>query len=318
MNILRFLPGEAISGFDSAALAAQQADEHLCAGDGSARCSLWWTVVPPATNERLGVIGHFQAASREAGAEILENALRRMREQNRTLAVGPLDGNTWRRYRVLTERGPEPPFFMEPDNPDWWRSAFEDAGFSPLAVYSSSLVSDLTRSDPRAGRALERLQAEGVTIRSLDPAHFEEDLRRIYEISVESFTGNYLYTPLPEAAFLALYLPYRDKIRPELVLLAEHEGRPAGFLFAVPDYAEAMRGEPIRTVVGKTLAVRPGRRFGGLGLVLVEKLHERAQGLGFRRVIHALQHEENHHVRRMSGFFGEVMRRYTVYSRRLA
>lgn len=318
MNVLRFVPGEEIPGFDSALLAAQHADEHLCLKDGSARCSLWWTVVPSAPEERLGVVGHFQASSAETGSDLLTRAVDRLRKQNCTLAVGPMDGNTWRRYRVLTERGAEPPFFMEPDNPDWWQAAFLDAGFSPLAEYSSSLVSDLSRRDPRAGRAWDRLVGDGVTLRSLDPSRFEEDLRGIYDVSVESFTGNYLYTPLPEAAFLAQYLPYRDKIRPELVLLAEQDGRPVGYLFAIPDYAEVMRGEPLRTVVGKTLAVRPGRRFGGLGLVLVEKLHQRAQELGSERVIHALQHEQNGRVRKLSGFFGDVMRRYTLYSSRLA
>jgi GNAT superfamily N-acetyltransferase len=318
MNVLRFLPGEEIAGLDSPLLAAQHADEHLCLEDGSARCSLWWTVVPSLPGEKLGIVGHFQAASAESGSVLLASARDRLREQHCTQAVGPMDGNTWRRYRVLTKRGAEPPFFMEPDNPDWWQAAFLGAGFLPLAEYSSSLVSDLGRRDPRAARAWHRLESAGVTVRSLDPSRFEEDLRGIYEVSVESFTGNYLYTPLPEAAFLAQYLPYRDKIRPELVLLAEQDGRLAGYLFAIPDFAEVMRGEPLRTVVGKTLAVRPGRRLGGLGLVLVEKLHQRAQELGFERVIHALQHEQNGRVRKLSGFFGDVMRRYTLYSHRLA
>lgn len=316
MNLLRFVPGDSIPGFDATVLSAQKADEHLCTDDGLARCSLWWTVVPFLEKEKLGVIGHFQAGSPEGGRFVLEQAAGRLRQEGCTLAVGPMDGNTWRRYRLLTERGKEPAFFMEPDNPDFWPAIFEAAQFSALATYSSSLVSDLSRRDPRAERTSERLHREGIGIRNLDPADFEEDLRRIYQVSVVSFTGNYLYTEISEDAFLAQYLPYRDKIRPELVLLAEFEGQPAGYLFAIPDFAEALRGEPIRTVIGKTLAVLPGRRYGGLGVVLTGMLHERAQALGYARLIHALQHEANR-VRNMSEFFGEVMRRYALYSRRL-
>lgn len=317
MNIRHFHPGEEIPGFDSVVLAAQRADEHLCAGDGSARCSLWWTVTPPFPNERLGVIGHFAGTSLEPTRAVLQAALSRLAEQSCTLAIGPMDGNTWRRYRVLAERGSEPPFFMEPDNPDWWRESFESSGFAPLSVYSSSLVSDLGRKDPRMERTLERLTRQGVTIRNLDPGRFEEDLKLIYQVSVVSFTGNYLYTEFPEAAFLAQYLPYREKIRPELVFLAEHEGAPVGYLFAIPDYAEALRGETVRTIIGKTLAIIPGRKFGGLGVVLTNLLHERALQMGFSRVIHALQHEENDRVRNMSEHYGRIMRRYTLYSRRL-
>lgn len=317
MKILHFRPGEEIPGFDSAVPVAQRADEHLCAEDGSARCSLWWTITPPFPNERLGVIGHFAGTSPESARAVLQAAMSRLTEQSCTLAIGPMDGNTWRRYRVLTERGSEPPFFMEPDNPDWWRESFESTGFAPLSVYSSSLVSDLGRKDPRMERTLERLTRQGVTIRNLDPARFEEDLKLIYEVSVISFTGNYLYTELPEAGFLSQYLPYREKIRPELVFLAEYEDAPVGYLFAIPDYAEALRGERVRTIIGKTLAVIPGRKFGGLGVVLTNLLHERALRSGFERVIHALQHEENDRVRNMSEHYGQVMRRYTLYSRRL-
>lgn len=315
MNILHFRPGDEIPNFDERLLSSQKADMHLSAADGSARCSLWWKTVPPFPGEKLGVIGHFQADHPEAGASILREAVLRLRDQACTLAVGPMDGNTWRRYRVLTERGEEPSFFMEPDNPDWWAQSFEQAGFSPLATYSSSLVEDLAKRDPRAQRAHERLVKEGIQIRHLDQDQFEADLRRIYEVSVVSFTGNYLYTEVSEDAFLAQYLPYKDKIRPELVYLAEDKGRPVGYLFAIPDYAEAQRGVRLRTVIGKTLAVLPGRRYGGLGVVLAGLLHESASSLGFERLIHALQHEGNG-VRNMSEFFGRVMRRYTLYSRR--
>lgn len=312
-----FLPGDLIPGFDASLLSAQLADEHFASDDGAARCSIWWNHVPALDNERLGVIGHFHANSADAGGHILEHAVSRLREQGCSLAVGPMDGNTWRRYRVLTERGDEPAFFMEPDNPDFWLAIFEAAQFSPLATYSSSLVSDLSRRDPRAERTWERLQRNGVTIRNLDPAHFENDLRRIYQVSRISFTANFLYTEIPEAAFLAQYLPYTEKIRPELVMLAERDGEPAGYLFAIPDYAESLRGEAIRTVIGKTLAILPARAFGGLGVVLVNMLHERAQALGYSRLIHALQNESNQ-VRNLSGAFGGVIRRYTLYSRRLA
>jgi hypothetical protein len=260
MKIHSFRPGETIPDFESAKLVGQLADRHLCLEDGSGRCSLWWTVTPPYPGERLGVIGHFAAESAEGGRTILTAALEHLAGAGCTLAVGPMDGNTWRRYRVLTERGTEPPFFMEPDNPDWWERAFLASGFSTLAMYSSTLVDDPARRDPRVPRAWERLRNAGVTIRPLNLAAFEDDLRRIYRVSVVSFVDNYLYTELPEAAFIGQYLPFRDRIRPELVQIAEKDGEPVGYLFAVPDLAEAQRGEAVRTVIGKTLAVgRAGR-----------------------------------------------------------
>lgn len=316
MNFRSFSPNQEPPGFDPRLLVSHQVDEHLSDESGKNHCSLWWSVVPGIPGERPGVIGHFAATSLEEALPLLASALARLRAAGCTIALGPMDGNTWRRYRVLTERGEEPPFFMEPDNPDWWSDAFLLSGFSSLATYTSSLVDDLSRRDPRAERARLRLEGEGIQIRNLDPDRFEDDLRRIYAVSVISFTGNFLYTPVPESAFIAQYLPYRDKIRPEFVYLAEDRGEPVGYLFAIPDYAEAQRGLPMRTLIGKTLASVPGRRYGGLGVVLTDLLHQRAQSMGFSRVIHALQYEGNS-VRNMSEFFGRVMRRYTLFSRRL-
>src|SRR5207237_5153884 len=118
-------------------------------------------------------------------------------------AVVPMDGNTWRRYRFVVERGSEPPFFLEPDNPDDWPSHWTSAGFTPLATYSSALNDDLAREDPRTAAALPRLREAGIAIRPFDPNRADADLRRLYTLSLASFSGNFLYTPMAEAEFLA-------------------------------------------------------------------------------------------------------------------
>ena len=66
----------------------------------------------------------------------------------------------------------------------------------------------------RAERARKRLQQVGLRIRH-NPDKFAEELRRIHHVSIKSFTRNYLYTELPEAAFLSQYLPYKQSIVPE-------------------------------------------------------------------------------------------------------
>ncbi len=290
---------------------------ELSVGNGTASAALWWTHVPSLPGERLGAIGRFTATSQEAALEVLAQARRRLLGAGCTLAIGPMDGNTWRRYRWVTDAGTEPPFFLEPTNPPnypaWWR----DAGFSPLAEYTSTASDDLTTRDPRVATAEQRLRASGVAIRPLNRSAFTEELGRIYDVSVVSFQDNYLYTPLPREAFIAQYGPIEDRVQPELVLLAEHAGQPVGYVFATPDFAQAQRGEPVTTFIVKTLAVRPGRAFAGLGAVLLAQVHDHARQLGFRRVIHALMHESNK-SRNLSAHYARTIRRYTLFQSRLA
>jgi GNAT superfamily N-acetyltransferase len=310
-------PGPQLPAFDVESIARHGVDEHLILldDDGApiARASLWWKDVPVLPKQRLGVVGHYASRGAEPAAAILAGACQRLREHGCTLAVGPMDGNTWRRYRWLTERGSEAPFLLEPDNPNDWPGQWEAAGFGSLASYFSALNTDLAYEDAQVGRAGERLHREGVRIRTLNPERFEDELRLIYGLSIGSFGSNYLYTPLPEEAFLAQYLAVRERTRPELVLLAELEGQPVGFVFCIPDW---LRGPATDTVIVKTLAVLPGRRSAGLGTWLLARAQMVARELGYRRVIHALMHESNNSLN-LSARYAKIFRRYTLYSHAL-
>jgi len=279
-----------------------------------AHCSLWWKSVPEMPGERLGVIGHYAAVDQQAGVALLAEAATELRSIGCSLAVGPMDGNTWRRYRFVTERGTEPPFFLEPDNRDDWPLHFCD--FTPLAEYTSTLNSDLTQIDERIERAKQRLANNGVVIRGFRVSEFEAELRRIFEVSAISFRENFLYTPLPEDQFVGQYLRIRERVRPELVMLAEHEGRPVGYVFGIPDWLQKARGQDVDTVIIKTLAVMPGRTCAGLGSVLVHECQQRARSLGCARAIHALMHSSNS-SRNIGGASTRTMRRYTLFARRL-
>lgn len=282
-----------------------------------ARASLWWTETPPMVGERLGVIGHYAAGTAQAAGLLLSHVCAELQAQDCTLAVGPMDGNTWRRYRFVTDRGDEPPFLLEPDNPDAWPAHFTGNGFTPLANYLSSLNTQLDWVDPRLASAEARLEADGIVIRRLEMSRIEEELQHIYELSLVSFRNNFLYTPIPAAEFLEQYRSVLPLLRPELILMAEREGEPAGFLFALPDLLQARSGRPIDTVLLKTAAVLPGRRNAGLGNLLAARCHRIAQELGYTRVIHALMHETNR-SRNTSDRYAHPIRRYTLYSRRLA
>lgn len=286
------------------------------AGAPLASCSLWWTRVPELRDERLGLIGEYSDTSDDAAAILLTAARERLRSAGCTLAVGPMDGSTWRRYRFMTERGKEPEFFMEPANPPEWPARFIASGFEPLAEYYSALNRDLTWADPRVPRIEGRINETGVTIRPLDRLWFDDDLRRIFQISLAAFPDNFLYTPISEPEFMAMYRQIEPHLAPDLVLLAECAGEPVGYVFALPDLEEARRGETPRTVIVKTLAVVPGRRVAGLGTLLLHRVQQTAHRLGFRRAIHALMHESNN-SRNLSGHYAETFRRYTLFSRRL-
>lgn len=317
-----YTPAAGLSLASEEELTRHSPDAHwMIADEGGnvfARCSLWWSSLPDYPDERLGFIGHYAALDPTNGARLLQHACAELARQKCALAVGPLDGTTWRRYRLLVERGSEPTFFLEPDNPDDWPLHFSNAGFSEFASYSSSLNTDLDYVDPRMVTVAERMEKQGVKIRMIDPHRFQAELDAIFDLSLTGFQHNFLYSPIGREEFKNNYCKVEPYLRPELTLLAEHAGQTVGFLFAIPDLAQAQRGGEIDTVVMKSIAVLPGKIYGGLGSLLMVRTLANIRELGYRRAIHALVYDGNISARNMSAQYAQPMRRYALYGRKLS
>jgi GNAT superfamily N-acetyltransferase len=291
----------------------------LSGGQPVAACSLWWREVPKLDGQPIGFIGHYQSHASEAGRPLLRRACQTLADHDCRKAVGPVDGHTWGDYRFITDRGrepSEPPFFLEPDHDGTAPGIFAAEGFLPLAEYVSAIHENLDWRDPKAARAWERFPGNALKLRTLNAGQMEEELRSVFEVTLSAFLKSFLYTPIRWEAFLRQCQLWWDRVDPELVLIAEWEGRPAGFLFGVPDWNQTRRGQVLDTAIIKTLAVQPGAHLAGLGSILTDRFHQRALELGYRRVIHALMHRANRSTV-ISKRTARVFRRYAVFSRDL-
>jgi len=318
-EIARFSPTTCLPHFNAGDFESHRADLHLCAlgesGDVEARCSLWWKEAPKHDHHRVGTIGHYATANDATAKAMLTEAEKHLRQAGCTFAIGPMNGSTWRSYRLVTERGDQPPFFLEPTNPPEWPGQFVEAGFVSLASYFSAINNDLSQTDPRIESSKQRMADVGVAIRSAH-SDLRQELQGIYGVSRIAFQKNFLYTELPEKDFAAMYEPVLPRTRPELVLIAEQQGQCVGYLFAIPDLAQSARRESIDTFIIKTVAILPEPELRGLGSLLVTRAQQIGHGLGFRRCIHALMFENNISLN-ISRHYGSIMRKYTLYSKDL-
>ncbi len=288
----------------------------------AARASVWWNNTPSLPGDpaaRVGLVGHFSAAESGAGGRVLTAALAELRSHGCTYALGPMDGSTWHAYRLVTDASgdasgpPEPPFALEPWTPPAYVAHFEASGFRPVAHYLSALAPTLEPEPGRLADAERRLAESGVALRPFNPSDVEGELGRLYAVSSESFSQNLFFTPLGFEDFAALYRPLLPHLRPDLFLLAEREGEPLGFVFALPD---GLRGAEADTVIVKTVAVRPQAQGLGLGGALVARAQAEAARLGFTRAIHALMHDANRSTR-ISQRDARPVRRYALFGRAL-
>jgi L-amino acid N-acyltransferase YncA len=272
---------------------------------------LWWRSSPQQDGFRTGAIGYYSAVDDQVGRQLLHAACQRLQQEDCGFALGPLDGSTWRRYRAVTETTTQPPFFLEPDYSAQTCHQFQAAGFTAVATYHSALVEDLQQCPPANREALRQFTESGGAWRPFDLEHFDDELRKIYKLTITAFDKSPYFTPLPFAEFQALFSNLRKCVVPELFLLAEKNDELLGFLFALPDYLQMRRGAAMDTLVIKSLVIAPAAAGRGLGSLLTAEVHRRARERGFRRAIHALMHHQNPSLR-ISQHSAKVFRTYAL------
>lgn len=278
-----------------------------------------------------GMLGFFEALSdqAEAVAGLFRESIAWLRERGAGVIVGPMDGDTWHRYRLNVGPFDQPPFLLEPYNPPGYERLWTGQGFTLLERYFSKRVDPAAVVDHLATRCGEAVAA-GYRLRPLDPQRFRDELRRIYELSRRIFSRNFLYTEISEADFLDLYAGSRALVDPDLVWFAQSPaGEDVGFLFAYPDLfraVAAMGGErgvlaklrflwhrkEAGAVDFKTLGVLSEHRRSGVAAALFHEGHRRALEKGYRVANHCLYREGNPSGD-LDGGAGETLREYHLY-----
>lgn len=272
------------------------------------------TINPELTHapQPTALAGWYECADdSDAARALLDAVADHYRERGCGYLLGPINGSTWHRYRVA-EPSAGSPFFLDVHTKPWYRDQWLGAGFETVGrYYSTKGIPRLTVGD-RALRFEARYRDRGITIRPFAPDRFDDELRRLHQVSLAGFARSPFYSPIGFEDFQAIYAKVRPLVRPEFVLLAERDGEPVGFIFAIPNFLERER----RSLIIKTVVVLPDPSVRGLGTLLVEMVYARAASLGYDEVIHALMHESNSSMNVLADQ-SEPYRSYRLFGRSL-
>ncbi|MEW5822203.1 MAG: hypothetical protein AB1782_18555 [Cyanobacteriota bacterium] len=241
-------------------------------------------------NLKTGLIGFYESEDNlETARKLFEEIIEYFKKEGIKYLIGPLNGSTWHSYR-LTVASNNKPFFLDNYNKPWYTKQFFNNEFKVIARYHSSLINSLNVSLDRLKNFELLMNEKGVIIRSMDLNNFKDDLKKVYEVSVESFINNFLYTPVSFDEFYNMYKEIKTFMDPEFSLIAESkEGKPYGFIFALENLFEKNK----KSLVIKTVAVVPDKKIKGLGTYLVERIHHTALKNNYSEVFHTLMHEKN-------------------------
>lgn len=189
-----------------------------------------------------GFFGMFECDRDPAAATaLLGTAAGWLRARGLTTVLGPASFSTNHECGLLVTGFDDPPLAMMPYNPPYYAELVEQAGFVPAKDLLSWHLPTTGQPAGVARVAQAARDRAGVRVRPVALRRFHTELAAIREIYNAAWADNWGFTPMsdPELAHLARAL--RPAIRPELALIAEVHGEPAGFALVLPDVNQALR-----------------------------------------------------------------------------
>lgn len=188
-----------------------------------------------------GFIGYFAAAENcnSEVAEMIKQAEGWLKERGVTKVIAPANGGAPNAMGVLVNGFDEDPMFPFPWNPSYYKSYFESLNYQPtypMWYYEVDFTSEKYNS------AKERYATyNAAIIRPVSKKNWEKDIEIVTDMLNETFINEWEFAKVSHAEMKEFMAPMKDALAPQQILIAEVDGKPAGFCLAMPDLTPLFR-----------------------------------------------------------------------------
>jgi GNAT superfamily N-acetyltransferase len=191
-------------------------------------------------HDRVGFFGFFESIDDQAVADaLLATAAEWCGSRGHTVLRGPASFSTNDECGLLVDGFETPPTLMMPHNPRYYVTLLEGAGFAKakdLLVYQGGHPTRYAPVPERLARGTELIrQRMGITLRPLDMKRFEQEVELIKELYNAAWEKNWGFVPMTEHEIDHLAEQFKPVVIPELVPIAEKDGKVIAFGIALPD-----------------------------------------------------------------------------------
>jgi GNAT superfamily N-acetyltransferase len=290
-------------------------------------------------DEQAGFFGFFECLpDPEAAAGLLQAASNWLKARGMDIMRGPMNPSANDECGFLLEGFDSPPMIMMTYTPAYYLDYMERSGLTKakdLLAYISVIA------DVSAGDRLERLattvreKMPGLVVRPADMKKFRAELDAVKEIYNSAWSRNWGFVPMTDKEIESMAKRLKPLIVPELLLMAEVDGRPAGFYMAVPDYNQVLSringrlgpveivkflwySRKISAIRVLTMGVKEEYRKRGIEALLYLQSFKAAKRKGYQRAEMSWILEDNTLMKKGCEFMGgKVYKKYRIYEKRL-
>lgn len=268
------------------------------------------------TDNRLpagtGLIGYFEALDGDAGTAVLGAACEALAARGIKTVYGPVNDTIWQRYGACASGG-APAYSGEPYTPPAYADYFREAGFEPAdrritaSVYADDAGFAAYADKPAA------LAAQGFSFTECGPQDLPARAAGIHAAASVVFSASPLFVPAGLDEFL--YSAGSQAGRSSggtVILAADAQGRPAAFLWGLPDACSGGKN-----FIFKTIAVLPEHRGKGLGRALFCMMDACAKAGGARRYLLSTMRAGNTGIEALAAGNSAPYREYLTFKKEL-
>lgn len=287
-------------------------------------------------NRKDCVIGFFECLpDKEAAWKLFDTAAKWAANHNLDTLYGPFNFDYEDGYGVLIEGWEEPAAILCGHTPPYYQQFFEDYGFAPARGDNLAFKINICESPE-----IQKLHAMADRVRSvrnfkIRPADFtnwQAEIDLIYPMINSALAHLPDHRPWPRESLEDLFRPFLQIADPELILLAEEDGKAIGFFPGVPNLNEWLihanglrypwdvvslwrhsRHQPTGLAV-KSVLVYPEYWGTGVAILLFDELARRAAAKGYTWADLSLTSADNPKTPELAERLGaRVYKRYRVY-----
>lgn len=193
--------------------------------------------------ENAGFFGFFESVRQhEVAHQLFEAARNWCREKGCTFLRGPASPSSNDEYGFLLEGFDKEPAVMMPYNPSYYLEYCESYGFKK-AKDLYALFKDTREPIPaRIERIMQRARRNSpFTLRTIDPKNFKRDVQLIKAVYNGAWEKNWGFVPMTDEEMDLSAESMKPFYDPDLIIIAEHEGKPVGIGLTVPNVNEVLK-----------------------------------------------------------------------------
>jgi GNAT superfamily N-acetyltransferase len=196
-------------------------------------------------NENVGFFGFFEVLEDYEAAEALFRAAENWtRDRGHSALRGPAQWSTNDECGLLVDGFDDSPRILMTYNPRYYVDFIEKLDYKyarDLWAYSLKIKDFMKISGERLDKLTTRVLArKNITIRKLDMKHFDEEVAKVKLLYNEAWSQNWGFVPMTDGEFQQLADELHDILDPDLVYIAEKDGKTVGFSITLPDLNEPL------------------------------------------------------------------------------